>query len=116
MLAYAADENFNNDILRGLQRRDPTIDIVRVQDVGLSAAIDPDILAWAADQERVLLTHDVSTMTRYALERVARGAPMPGVVEVTRTLPLGRVIEDLIILARLSRKHEWAGQVLFLPL
>ncbi len=32
----AADENFNNDIVRGLLRREPKLDIVRIQDVGLS--------------------------------------------------------------------------------
>jgi len=44
MLAFAADENFNNDILRGLLRGRPDLDILRVQDVGLSDAEDPSIL------------------------------------------------------------------------
>ncbi len=47
MVRFLADENFNNAILRGLLRRKPDIDIVRVQDVGLSGASDPEILAWA---------------------------------------------------------------------
>jgi hypothetical protein len=41
MLRLAADENFNNDILRGVLRRKADADIVRVQDVGLSGADDP---------------------------------------------------------------------------
>ncbi|MBU2609951.1 MAG: DUF5615 family PIN-like protein, partial [Chloroflexi bacterium] len=48
MLRLAADENFNNDIVRGLLRRKPDLDIVRIQDVGLSAADDPTMLEWAA--------------------------------------------------------------------
>ena len=36
MLLLAADENFNNDIVRGLLRRRPALDIVRIQDEGLS--------------------------------------------------------------------------------
>ena len=36
MLRLAADENFNGNIVRGLLRRNPKLDIVRVQDVGLS--------------------------------------------------------------------------------
>ncbi len=63
MLLLAADENFDNDIVRGLLRRRPDIDIVRVQDVGLSGASDPIILEWAAEQQRLLLTHDVATIT-----------------------------------------------------
>lgn len=83
MLRLAADENFSNDIIRGLLRRKPDLDIVRVQDVGLSGAGDPTILEWAAQEGRVLLTHDVSTLTRYAYERVEAGKHMPGVFEVS---------------------------------
>lgn len=39
-LRLAADENFNGAIVRGLQRRLPDLDIVRVQDVGLSSVED----------------------------------------------------------------------------
>lgn len=70
MLRLVADENFNGDIVRGLLRRKPDLDIVRVQDVGLSGADDPAILEWATREQRVLLTHDVSTITRYAYERI----------------------------------------------
>ena len=44
MLALAADENFNNDVVRGILRRKPDVDIVRVQDAGLSGADDPTVL------------------------------------------------------------------------
>jgi len=63
MLSFAADENFNNDIVRGLLRRLPDLDLIKVQDAGLSGADDPAILEWAAQENRVLLTHDVTTMT-----------------------------------------------------
>src|SRR5437773_963911 len=69
MLLLAADENFNNDILRGLLRRMPDLNVARVQDAGLSGADDPAVLEWAALEGRVLLTHDVSTITRHAYER-----------------------------------------------
>ena len=70
MLRLLTDENFNNQTIRGILRRRPEIDIIRVQDVGLSTTDDRIILEWAAQQGRVLLTHDVETMTRYAYERV----------------------------------------------
>jgi hypothetical protein len=113
---FVADENFNNDILRGLLRRIPELDIVRVQDAGLSGADDPTILQWAAEQGRILLTHDVSTITRYAYERVQAGKPMPGVFEVGRNISPGSAIDDLLLLATCSREGEWEGQVRYLPL
>jgi hypothetical protein len=116
MLRFVADENFNNDIVRGARRRHPAIDIVRVQDEGLSGAEDPIVLAWAADAGRVVLTHDVSTMTRYAYDRVREGKPMPGVFEVTREVPIGVAIDEILLLAECSLPGEWEGQVRYLPL
>ena len=82
-MRWLADENFNNDIVRGLRRRNPSIDIVRAQDAGLTGVDDQVLLAWAAEQERVLLTHDVSTITAYAYRRVRNGDRMPGVFQVS---------------------------------
>jgi hypothetical protein len=116
MLRLLADENFNNNIVRGLLRRQPDLGIVRVQDAGLSGADDPTILAWAAHEKRLLLTHDVSTITHYAYERVNAGQPMPGVFEVSRAVPVGTAIDDLLLLAQCSLDDEWEGQVRYLPL
>jgi hypothetical protein len=87
---WLADENFNNDIIRGVRRRAPLIDLVRVQDVGLRGTDDETVLRWASEQDRVLLTHDVATLTKHALERITRGERMPGVFEVLRALRCGR--------------------------
>jgi len=82
MLLLVADENFNNDIVRGLLRRKPDLDIVRIQDVGLSGADDATVLEWAAQENRVLLTHDVTSITKYAYERLRASKRMPGVISV----------------------------------
>ena len=116
MLRLLADENLNNDIVRGLMRRKPDLDLVRVQDVGLSGADDPAVLDWAAQRGRVLLTHDVSTITRYAYERVQSGRPMPGVFEVSRSVSIGTAIEEILLLVEYSLEGEWEGQIRYLPL
>ncbi|MGE0824048.1 MAG: hypothetical protein AB7G75_30265 [Candidatus Binatia bacterium] len=67
-MKFAVDEDFNNCILRGVLRRQPRLDIVRVQDVLSREQRDDDrqILEWLAVEQRVLLTHDVTTMRSYA--------------------------------------------------
>ena len=107
MLRLAADENFNGDIVRGLVRRNTNLDIVRVQDVGLSGADDPSVLQWAADQGRIVVTHDISTLAKHAFDRVAAGQPMPGVFEVRSVAPVGQAIDDLILLAECSFDGEF---------
>ena len=116
MLRLLADENLNNNIIRAVRLREPAIDIVRVQDVGLIGQSDPAILEWAAKEQRIVVTHDVSTMTRYAHDRVSRGQPMPGLIGVIAGASMDIIVGDLLLLATASEQGEWEGQVLYVPL
>ncbi len=89
---------------------------MRVQDAGLQEAADPDILAWAGREGRVLLTHDVATMTAYAYAFVREGRPMVGVIEVPTSLAVGRAVEDLVLIAECGDAEDFRDQVRYLPL
>ena len=90
--------------------------MVRVQDAGLTGADDPTVLEWAAREDRVLLTHDVNTITAFAYDRIAQGLRMPGVFEISLKVPISAAIEDILLLASCSLEGEWEGQVNYLPL
>jgi len=96
-------------------RRLPELDIVRAQDVSLMNTDDPDILEWAATEGRILLTHDVATITMYAYERINQGLSMVGVVEVISTAPIGKIIDDLELFICCSEPNEYENQILFIP-
>ena len=64
----------------------------------------------------MLLTHDVQTLIGHAYARVQRGEGMPGVFEVSREVPIGAAIDDLLLLAECSLEDGWEGQVRYLPL
>lgn len=115
-MRLVADENFPYPIVDGVRRRDGTLDIVRVQEVGLRTARDEVILAWAAAHDRVLLTGDVSTVPALAMDRVAGGERMPGVIVLPRRMPIGAAIEAIIILARCTLEGECEDQVVHLRL
>jgi len=116
MIRFLADENFNNQIVRGILRQSSQVNIVRVQDVGLSGVDDPTVLSWAAEEGRIVLTHDIATMTTFAYDRVEASLSMPGVFEVSRRVPVGVAIEEILLIAECSLDGEWEGQVRFLPL
>ena len=79
MLRMAADEDFNGRIVRGVLRQLPKLDLVRVQDIGLSGATDYEILESVARDGRLSLTHDASTIPKYAYDRVSANERMPGI-------------------------------------
>lgn len=115
-IRFLADENFDRAIVKGLQRRAPEIDIVTVQEVGLRMLDDPAVLAWAAEEGRIVLTHDLATMKDFAFERVEAGLPMPGVIEIRESLPRMPVIEELLVIAGASEPEDWKDTVRYLPL
>jgi hypothetical protein len=116
VLRWPADENFNNDIVRALLRRRTEIDIVRAQDAGTDGCRRRSVLAWAAEQERVWLTHDVSTITAHAYHHVMKGEAMPGVLEVSCDAWMCAVVDDILLLTECSSPAEGEGQVRYLPL
>ena len=82
----------------------------------MTHAPDPVVLEWAAQENRVLLTHDRNTITKFAYQRVVDGKPMPGVIEADRSVPLSVAIDDILLLALSSDMGEWEGQIIYLPL
>ena len=115
-MKFLTDENFEGDIFRGLLRRKPDLDIVRVQDVGLLEADDPTILDWADDQGRILLTHDRRTMPRFAYERMSEGQTIAGMLVMKATIPIAQAIEDILLIEGVSTADEWINKVQDLPL
>jgi hypothetical protein len=69
-------ENFNNDIIRGLQRRNPDLDMVQY---GIQAyeVDDPTVLEWAASQGRVVFLTTFKPMVTSPTS-VSNRRPMPG--------------------------------------
>lgn len=116
MLQLLTDENFNGDIIRGILLRHPEIDLVRVQDVGLLGADDPEVLDWSAEHNRILLTHDRATMPDFAYQRVHEGKPMPGMFVINDRLAIQTVILELMLLDECSEQSEWDNLVVYPPL
>ena len=116
MMKYLTDEDFDNHILRGLLRRHPNLDIIRVQDTDLAGAEDPAILSWASQEQRILLTHDVSTMTKHAYERIRKKEVIAGVIAVPQTLPIGKAIEDILTIVECGSPDEFRNQIFYLPM
>lgn len=116
MLALLVDENLNQRILRGLRRAVSGLDYLIAQNIGLGGAIDPDVLARAADARRIVVTHDLRTVPKYAYERIKAGQPMPGVIAIPDTLPIGQAIEELVLIVECAQPADFENRVLYLPL
>jgi predicted nuclease of predicted toxin-antitoxin system len=116
MLRLASDADVRGDLIRGLRRRLPGIDLVRAQDALPDGTLDPEVLAWAAAENRVLITNDRDTMIGFAYHRVVAGEPVPGLIVTTNEQSTGDAIKDVLLIAEYMPEEEIRDQiVLFLP-
>ena len=116
MLRLLIDQDLDHVILRGLLLRVPNLDVVTAHQAGLSNASDPEVLARAAEQERILVTHDRRTMPYHAASRMARAEKVAGIIVVSRQLPVSQVINDLEIIVSCSDMIKWENIIKHLPL
>ncbi len=77
---------------------------------------DPEILQWAAEHGRVVVSHDVNTMSAFAYERLEAGLPMSGLILASNALSIGLLIDEIRIIVQCATLVEFEGKVLHLPL
>jgi hypothetical protein len=116
MLRLARDADVHGEIIRGLRRRLPEVDLIRVQDALPEGTPDPEVLAWAAAENRVLITNDRNTMVGFAYQRVASDEAVPGLIATTNDQSIGSAIDDILLIAEYMPENEIRDQVVvFLP-
>ena len=92
-----ADASLDPDIVRGLRRREPSIDFQNAAGIIPDGTPDPEVLRVAADAGRILVTADVRTMMVH-LTRFIEQRESPGVLLIPSTRSIGEAIEGLLVL------------------
>jgi Domain of unknown function (DUF5615) len=115
IVQYQADADLNQAIVTGVLRREPNVDFQTAVAANLEGVKDPDVLAIAARQGRILVSHDRRTMPAEFAEFIAQ-QPSSGVIIVSRRLPMEVVIEELLIIWAVSSAQEWVDRIAKLPL
>ena len=87
----------NQIILHAVVRRAPAVDFQTAAAAGLEDLRDPEMLALAARDGRVLVTHDQKTMPRHFAAFVAT-TTSPGVLIIPQRLPIATAVEDLLLM------------------
>jgi hypothetical protein len=115
-IRYLFDEDFNGRAIRGVRRRSPRADTLTVVEARLDGSSDAQVLAWAAKHERTVVSHDVGTMRAEAEGRLMSGQRMSGLVLAHQEIPIGKLINDLVLILEVLSGAEIDGKILFLPL
>ena len=113
---FLADNDLNDAIIQGVLRREPAVEFVRLRERALDRRPDVEVLAYAARENWIVVSHDVNTMTDAAFSRIASSQPMTGLFLAHQRTPVAAAIDSLILIWSASELEEWINQVCFLPL
>lgn len=112
---YQADADLNQAIVTGVLRREPTVDFQTAFAAELEGVKDSGVLAIAAQQGRILVSHDRKTMPSEFATFITSNQSS-GVIIVSRKLPIEVVIEELLLIWAASSAEEWVDRIAKLPL
>ena len=115
MIRFLADANFKFSVVKGCRRIEPAMNFLSANEAGLDGVPDPDVLAIAADQNRILVTHDLKTMPRHFGEFLMTGRTCPGVFLVSQYEAIGVIVTELVLIWAASDAEEWENRIVKLP-
>ena len=110
-----ADADLNAEIVAGALRREPRIDFQTADEANLRGVLDPDVLALASQENRILVTHDRRTMPRHFADFILHHTS-PGVFIIAQRVPVGVAIEELLLIWTASESEEWRNLIVEIPL
>lgn len=113
---FQADNDLNQLIVAATYRREPAIDFQSARAAQLDSLEDQAVLALAASQDRILVTHDKRTMPRALADFIAAGNRSPGVLLVIpQDAPLRPIVDSLILIWADDRPSDWENSVTIIP-
>ena len=113
-IRFQADADLKQSIVTGVIRRQPNLDIQSANEAGLEGVKDPEVLAVAARDSRVLVTHDRKTMpTEFG--KFITTQTSAGVLVISQNLPTREAIDALILIWEASTAEEWISQIMTFP-
>jgi predicted nuclease of predicted toxin-antitoxin system len=112
---FLADADLNHDIVKGVLRREPGIDFRTAIGGELRDLSDREVLALAASENRILVSHDRKTMPRASAEFVS-ATSSPGVLIISQKVDHLTAIEALLLVWGASEAEEWTNRICALPM
>jgi hypothetical protein len=113
-IRFQADADLNEEIVAGVVRQEPDIDFQTATEANLHGLPDEEVLAYAAQEARILVTHDRRTMPAHFANFIVNQTS-PGAF-ISQKTSVRDAIEELLLLWSASEQEEWENLIVDLPL
>jgi hypothetical protein len=91
------------------------LDFLAAGAAALRGLTDTEVLELAAEQQRVLVSHDVGTMPSHFRIFVSTGKHSVGVFLIPQSVDVRSAIDELLFIWLASEAAEWENRLVWLP-
>jgi hypothetical protein len=118
MVRYLIDENLPPSYQTQLLRRKPDLTVWEVGNPGTppKGTLDPAILAWCEQHGFILVTNNRRSMPSHLLEHLDCGQHVPGIFVLRPQASLGKILDDLILIAEVDALSDFFDCIVYIPL
>jgi hypothetical protein len=114
-VGFQADADLNQIVLLAVVRRQPSVDFKTAAAARLFGLPDDEVLALAARDGNVLVTHDQSTMPHHFSQFIL-ARQSAGVIIVPQRLLPTEAADELLLIWDATDAEEWINRICYLPL
>ena len=118
MRRYLIDENISPEYRTQLLYHEPSLTVLAVGDEGAppKSTPDPEILVWCEQNQFNLITNNRDSMPQHLSDHIAAGHHVPGIFTINLEVPMGKIIDELLLIAGASDEDEYMDEIKYLPL
>ncbi len=115
---YLLDENLSQEWRSQLLRYQPDLMVWLIGDplAPVQGTLDPEILVWCEAHHFLLVTNNRRSMPRHLADHLTENRSIPGILALRKNASMGRVIEDLLLIAEVGTGEEFSNRIRYLPL
>ena len=118
MRRYLIDENISPQYRTQLLYHEPSLTVLAVGDEGAppKSTPDPEILVWCEQNQFNLITNNRESMPQHLSDHLSAGHHVPAIFTINLAVPMGKIIEELLLIAGASNENEYINEIKYLPL
>ncbi len=118
MRRFLIDENISPEYRTQLLRHEPSLTVLAVGDEGAppKSTLDPEILEWCEKNQFNLITNNRKSMPQHLCDYRKKGGHVPAIFTINLEVPMGKIIDELLLIAGASDEDEYINEIKYLPL
>ena len=118
MRRFLIDENISPQYRTQLLNHELSLTVLVIgdEDAPPKSTPDPEILEWCEQHQFSLITNNRESMPQHLSDHLSAGHHVPGIFTINLEVPMGKIIEELLLIAGASDADKYIDQITYIPL